>query len=299
MNLSLSNKVTWLLVAVLGLSLLTVGAYAVREQESLAQNLMREWVSQCASLYLERLGQGLADSELDRVAETGQALVKGMPVSYCEILNQSGDVAFEEGFLQQDPVASFVWPVPHHDAQGRVKTVGRLTLVLSPGPMTAAVSRIGQTISLAGLGTLALGLLLGGLSIRSLLGRPLRQLVDGAERVVHQGDLTHHIGIDRNDEIGHLAKAINMLADELSGLIHKDEALALCIDQACHQHDTLLPEEGQSERSDAVDFIKEHIEGSGGRFWVESEPGMDLVFHFTLPDEKIEAYQEETKGARQ
>jgi HAMP domain-containing protein len=299
MNVSLSNKVTWLLVAVLGLSLLTVGGYAVREQESLAQDLLREWVSQCASRYLERLGQGLAASELDRVIETGQALVKGMPVSYCEILNQSGDVAFEEGFRQENPVASFVWPVPHHDAQGMVRTVGRLTLVLSSGPMTVAVSRIGQTISLAGLGTLCLGLLLGGLAIRSMLGRPIRQLVDGAERVANQGDLTHHIGIDRNDEIGHLAKAINMLSDELSGLIHKDEALALCIDQACHEQETLANEEEQGQRSDAVDFIKEHIEGSGGRFWVESEQGMDLVFHFTLPGQTIEAYQEEIKGACQ
>lgn len=56
MNVSLSNKVTWLLVAVLGLSLLAVGTYAVREQETLAQDLMRQWVSQCASRYLERLG---------------------------------------------------------------------------------------------------------------------------------------------------------------------------------------------------------------------------------------------------
>jgi HAMP domain-containing protein len=299
MNISLSNKVTWLLVAVLGLSLLTVGAYAVREQESLAQDLMREWVSQCASRYLERLGQGLADSELDQVIETGQALVKGMPVSYCEILNQSGDVAFEEGFRQENPVASFVWPVPHHDAQGRVTTVGRLALVLSPGPMTVAVSRIGQTISMAGLGTLFMGLLLGGLAIRSVLGQPIRQLVDGAERVVHKGDLTHRIDTDRHDEIGQLAKAINTLADELSGLIRKDEALALCIDHACHQDETPSHEQGRDQQSDAVDFIREHIEGSGGRFWVESEQGADPVFHFTLPNESIEVYQEETKGARQ
>ncbi|MCP4456098.1 MAG: HAMP domain-containing protein, partial [Planctomycetes bacterium] len=290
---------TWLLVAVLGLSLLAVGGYAVREQESLAQDLLREWVSQCASRYLNNLGQGLATSDLDRVIDTGRALVKGMPVSYCEILNQSGDVAFEEGYRQQDPVASFVWPVLHHDAQGLVSTVGRLTLVLSPGPMTVAVSRIGQTISLAGLGTLFLGLLLGGLAIRSMLGRPIRQLVDGAERVVNDGDLTHHIGIDRNDEIGHLAKAINMLSDELSGLIHKDEALALCIDKACHEQEALSSEETQSQQSDAVDFIKEHVEGSGGRFWLESDQGMDRVFHFTLPDQEIEAYQKETKGACQ
>ncbi len=162
MNLSLSNKVTWLLVAVLVLSRLTVEAYAVCGQGSLAQNLMRDWGNQCTSRHLERLGQGLADSELDRVVET-----------------------------------------------------------------------------------------------------------------------------------------INRLADELSGLIHKDDALALCRDQACHPHNTMSAEEDHSERSDAVDFIREHIEGSGGRFWIESEQGMDLVFHVTLPDERIEAYQEETEGARQ
>jgi len=297
MNVSLSNKVTWLLVAVLGLSLLTVGGYAVRQQESLAQNMMREWVSQCSSRYLERLGQGLVDSDVDRVIQTGQALVKGMPVAYCEILDQSGEVAFQEGYQQENPVASFVWPVPYRDTSGMMQTVGRLTLVLSPGPMTVAVSRIGQTISMAGMGTLFMGLLLGGLAIRSMLGQPIKQLVDGADRVIYQGDLTHPIGMDRDDEIGHLAEAINTLADELRGMMLKDRALALSVDQACEQHAILPHEEGQTHRPDAVGFMKDHIEQSGGKFWVESVQGMDPVFHFTLPDRHIEACQEETKGA--
>jgi HAMP domain-containing protein len=297
MNVSLSNKVTWLLVAVLGLSLLAVGTYAVRKQESLAQDLMRQWVSQCASCYMERLGEGLADSDLDRIIQTGQALVKGMPVAYCEILNQSGDVTFQEGFRQADPVASFVWPVPHQDAQGMVQTVGRLALVLSPGPMTVAVSRIGQTISMAGLGILFMGLLLGSLAIRAILGQPIRKLVEGADRVIYEGDLTHRIGVDREDEIGHLAKAINTLADELRGSILKDQALTRCVDPAC-QEDETLPQEGVSvQQSDAVDFIQEHIEHSGGRFWVESDRGMNPVFHFTVPSENIEAYHEEIRGA--
>ncbi|NQV35627.1 MAG: HAMP domain-containing protein [Phycisphaeraceae bacterium] len=297
MNVSLSNKVTWLLVAVLGLSLLAVGTYAVREQETLARDLMRQWVSQCASRYLERLGQGLADSDLDRIVQTGQALVKGMPVSYCEILNQSGEVAFQEGYRQENPVASFVWPVPYHDVQGMVQTVGRLNLVLSPGPMTVAVSRIGQTISIAGLGILFMGLLLGGLAIRSMLGQPIRQLVDGADRVIQQGDLAYRIGIDREDELGHLAKAINTLADEVRGSILKDQALSLCVDHACQTQETLSQELGQDQRSDAVDFIQEHIEQSGDRFWVETDQGMNPIFHFTVPELHIEAYEEETKGA--
>jgi HAMP domain-containing protein len=299
MNLSLSNKVTWLLVAVLGLSLLAAGAYAVREQQSLAHDLMREWVSQCASPHLERLGQALDDSNVDQILQTGQALVKGMPVSYCEILNRSGEVAFQDGFRHEDPVASFVWPVPYRDAQGMMKTVGRLTLVPSPGSMTVAVSHMGQTIFMVGLGILFTGLLLGGLAIRSMLGQPIRQLVDGADRVIHQGDLTHRIGMDRHDEIGHLAKAIDTLADELGGAILKDQALTLCVDQACQQHETLLQEVGQNQRMDVVDFIQEHIEQSGGKFWVDSDQGKSPVFHFTVPDasfEAYEAYQEETKG---
>lgn len=297
MNVSLSKKVTWLLVAVLGLSLLTVGGYAVREQEVLAQNMMREWVSQCSGRYVEILGHALVESDLDQVTDTGQALVKSMPVAYCEIRNQSGDVAFQEGFRQQDPVALFVWPVPHYNAKGMIETVGRLTLVLSPGPMTVAVSRIGQTISIAGIVTLCMGLFLGGLAIRSILGQPMRQLVDGADRMVYQGDLAHHIDMDRDDEIGQLAKAINTMADELRGLMLKDEALAHYVNQACQQHETLPHQDGQSQAPDAVDFMKDHIEQSGGKFWVESEQGATPVFHFTLPDKNFEARQKETKGA--
>ena len=53
----------------------------------------------------------------------------------------------------------------------------------------------------------------------------------------------------------------------------------------------------ESQRSDTVDFIKEHIETSGGRFWVECEQGMDVAFHFTLSDEENETSQEETERA--
>ena len=296
MNWSLSKKITWLLVAVLGCSLLAVGAYAVREQENLALNLMREWVSQCSSRHLDGLGRGLVDADLDRVARVGEALVKDMPVAYCEVLDQQGQVAFQEGFRQDNPVASFVWPVPYRDAKGMLTTVGRLTLVLPPGPMTVAVSRIGQTISVAGLATLCMGLLLGGWAIRSMLGRPMGQLVDGANRMV-RGDLTHRIDIDRDDEIGHLANAINTLTDELRDLIHKDKALARCVDQACQAQGTLSHEEGQSFRSDSVSYMKEHVEQFGGKFWIESDNGTNPVFHFTLPDASIEAFQKETKGA--
>jgi methyl-accepting chemotaxis protein len=291
MNLSLSNKVTWLLVAVLGLSLLTVGAYAVREQESLSQDLMREWVSQCSSRYLAILGQGLADSEFGRVTETGKALVTAMPVAYCEVQTQQGDVVFQEGFTQENPVASFVWPVPHYDARGMMTTVGRLTLVLSPGPMTVAVSRIGQTISLAGLGTLVLGLLLGGFAIRSILGRPITRLVEGANRVVHQGDLQHRIEVDRNDEIGVLANAINTLTDELRGLIQREKGLTQFVGQEYQSslalHEALAEQASSVSKESALVMMKEMIERSGGEFWIRSEEGKGRVFNFTLPPEPL------------
>ncbi|MCF7974043.1 MAG: HAMP domain-containing protein [Phycisphaerae bacterium] len=287
MNLSLSNKVTWVLVAVLGLSLLTVGAYAVREQESLAQDLMRKWVSQSSSRYLAALGQALADSDVARVTETAKALVTAMPVAYCEVQTQQGEVIFQEGPILEHPVASFVWPVPHYDAQGVVQTMGRLTLVLSPGPMTVAVSRIGQTISLAGLGTLLLGLVLGSLAIRFMLGRPLAQLVDGANRVVHQGDLQHRIEFDRNDEIGLLANAINTLTDELRGVIRQEKALTQCVDQEFKHslalHDSLTQEDSSLSKESVLVMMKEMIEQSGGEFWIKSEEGKGRVFHFTLP----------------
>ncbi len=298
MKLNLSNKVTWLLVAVLGISLLTVGAYAVREQEGLARDLMREWVRQCSNRYLEILGQGLADADFDSVIKTGKALVAGMPVSYCEILTKHGDVAFREGFDQTDAVASFVWPVPYQDAQGMIQTVGRLTLVLSPGPMTVAVSRIGQTISMAGLGILFVGLFLGGLAIHSILGRPIRQLVAEADRMVNQGDLDHRLNEDRQDEIGLLAKSINTLTDELRSLIHREGPVADATHASCVAHDrTPYAEgaEGDNQILDAVELMKNHVEQHGGRFWIESEPGKLAEFHFTLPEEVEEMHKEGIK----
>ena len=128
MNLSLSNKVTWLLVAVLGLSLLAAGAYAVREQESLAQDLMQQWVSQCASRYLERLGDALDDSDVDlsRLLDASSASV--------DII---GDYSFEDEEIENEPdKAPDPGHIPEHlfKVPGFVSELMNFTLSAAPYP---------------------------------------------------------------------------------------------------------------------------------------------------------------------
>ncbi|WP_243371036.1 methyl-accepting chemotaxis protein [Geotalea sp. SG265] len=60
--------------------------------------------------------------------------------------------------------------------------------------------------------------ILFGLLIARQITAPLMSVVDFA-RAIAQGDLTHHLQMDRKDETGQLAEAVNVMADRLNRLI--------------------------------------------------------------------------------
>ena len=59
-----------------------------------------------------------------------------------------------------------------------------------------------------------------GILMSRCISRPLREKVLFAEAVA-SGDLTHTLHVDRNDEIGSLAKALNTMSGELRAVINK------------------------------------------------------------------------------
>jgi len=57
-----------------------------------------------------------------------------------------------------------------------------------------------------------------GLLVARQITAPLRKVVEFAQAIA-QGDLTHHLAIDQEDETGQLAEAVNGMADRLNSLI--------------------------------------------------------------------------------
>ncbi|ABL64929.1 ATP-binding protein [Chlorobium phaeobacteroides] len=68
---------------------------------------------------------------------------------------------------------------------------------------------------------LLFSLLIGGLTAL-LLARPLRRIVDAAEKCVH-GDYSGTIAVNRDDEIGKMARAFNFMSAEINTMQRKEE----------------------------------------------------------------------------
>jgi methyl-accepting chemotaxis protein len=84
----------------------------------------------------------------------------------------------------------------------------------------AAIGRKAVTVSLA---LTIIGFILAlvcGILLSRCISRPLREKVLFAEAVA-AGDLTHTLQVDRDDEIGCLARALNTMSEKLRGVINK------------------------------------------------------------------------------
>ena len=73
-----------------------------------------------------------------------------------------------------------------------------------------------------------------GILMSRCISRPLREKVLFAEAVA-SGDLTHTLHVDRNDEIGSLAKALNTMSGELRAVINKMVDTSNTVSAAAHQ----------------------------------------------------------------
>jgi methyl-accepting chemotaxis protein len=73
-----------------------------------------------------------------------------------------------------------------------------------------------------------------GLQLTRSIVRPLQQVVEGANALA-AGDLTVRIGVDRTDEVGVLAKAVNRAVAQLASVVREVKHAAESIASATHQ----------------------------------------------------------------
>ena len=105
----------------------------------------------------------------------------------------------------------------------RFQSVGYAGLVVSADPVAGAQSLVLLVMVIAGLGTLALTILVAAIVTRSIT-RPMQELIRATAQVA-SGNLQHRAIVDSGDEIGHLATSFNVMTSVLMERTHRLETL--------------------------------------------------------------------------
>ena len=100
-----------------------------------------------------------------------------------------------------------------HDADQTV--LGVLDVTMSLAEVDAEMARSRRQIGLFALTAVAAVSLVIWVLVQTLVGKPVRRLVE-ATRTVAGGDLTSHIESHRKDELGHLAASFNQMTRQLA-----------------------------------------------------------------------------------
>jgi two-component system, NtrC family, sensor kinase len=115
-----------------------------------------------------------------------------------------------------------------HPKTKRVLGVLDITLSLARvDEEIAAITR--RTAAFAGTTIVLLALILAGI-VRQSVVRPVRELVEGTQRVA-QGDLTHRIPVGTRDEVGVLAASFNRMTEALAKTQTELDALVQTLEQ--------------------------------------------------------------------
>ena len=165
-------------------------------------------------------------------------------IRYVAILDANGDVAAsasretatnEYAPLRRLPVSVSMTSRLGHDVLSLARPIilrdttwykdrlaGSVRLVLDTSVTAAALHNVRQRMMVIAVCIIACALPFGYLLVWHVAGQPVRELV-GATRQLARGDFAARTDIKRNDEIGELAGAFNMMAAEVSHM--RDELI--------------------------------------------------------------------------
>ena len=122
------------------------------------------------------------------------------------IAGQAKDIVIGSGEL-----ATYIHRTPIHGRSGRA--VGAMELTISVAATWQRSAQLKGGLMVVGILLLLFALAFGAYAHRAI-GRPIAQLMEGMEAVIH-GDLTHALPLDRNDEVGRIAYQFNEMTGRL------------------------------------------------------------------------------------
>lgn len=215
-----------------------VGGWSYLE---VARNLMRGEDSRRATRIAQALDlaarKDLAKGDSEALQRLANEYLKNDSIRYVAILRADGDMGAwasrETGTNEFAPlsrlpvsvsmtrrprpdVLSLARPIILQDSpQDKHRLAGSVRLVLDTSTTTANLEHVRHRMMVTAVIIVCCALPFGYVMVWYVVGQPLRELV-GVTRKLGRGDLTVRTNVKRGDELGELAGAFNMMADEVS-----------------------------------------------------------------------------------
>ncbi|MDH5185495.1 MAG: PAS domain S-box protein [candidate division WOR-3 bacterium] len=130
------------------------------------------------------------------------------------------------------------------------KEIGRLFLGFSLKELRREIKRSQTTIALVSLVLFLIGMIFV-FGISTAITNPLRNIVKTVERIA-QGDLAQRAQISSNDEVGHLAKSLNLMAENLQSAYQELEEMNRTLERRVNERTKELQQEINERRQTEV-----------------------------------------------
>ncbi len=228
-RLSLASKFDLLVVSLVAITALGVGGFALRALEQRETTLLADRARAIAAVAVRGRERELLLGDTPAIEQIAAALAAGEGVHYARVLDASGKPLASRDARRGpgDDVVDVVVPIPGAAASdggaallralpagaSLPAVLGHVQLGLAPVDRARRTSHLLQAgLAFSG-GLLAATTLLGAGVIRRLI-RPVRQ-VAAAARDIAGGDFERQVAVRTGDEVGELARAMNVMIDRL------------------------------------------------------------------------------------
>ncbi|MFQ5873833.1 MAG: diguanylate cyclase domain-containing protein, partial [Dehalococcoidia bacterium] len=231
-RLGISAQLAILLTVLLGVPMAILAWLDIRQERTIFRREMEERGSLLSTTLADRVADPLYYLDVNRLRDVMASARSHQDVAYTRVYDREGSIVVdstsgpyplpaapdemvEEAVQRGGPLLRFDGDrlsITNPVIVGR-ELLGTIQVGFTSDALNAKVAalwsqRLRQTLALAA------GVILVSLVLASRVTRPLRQLAKGAN-TIGQGDLTHRIRMDRNDEVGDLARALNDMAGDL------------------------------------------------------------------------------------
>ena len=159
--------------------------------------------------------------------KAGKGILKQQDVLFCEIRDNKDDVLFREGKKGGEYTKEYTSPILTQEfkestnealilgfEEKQTKNIGQISLVFSQASLKEKLNATKKTVGAFIVISIFFAAGFIFLLIRSILSRPIEQLVKGTE-MVSRGDLSHKVRLKSTDEIGLLARSFNKMTEDL------------------------------------------------------------------------------------
>ncbi len=253
-------KIAVAISLLLGLISLFMFTFFPARLEKQAVKAISDKAQSIAEMTAFSIGPALYFEDTENIEEVIKSARQNEDLAYIVVLDGSGGVitAFNKGKADGADFAQ-VQDVDHISADGTIyrvmtpvmlpsngRNIGQLYLGLSLRNLKAEVANSRATIALVSLVVLVIGMI-AVFIISIVVTGHLSKMVETVEQI-SRGDLTQRASVSSKDEVGHLARAFNLMVDNLESIQSELESLNSDLEEQVKERTKALQERGEQLR---------------------------------------------------